>query len=367
MAGSTIGRNLTLTTWGESHGKALGCVLDGFPSGIELSEEDIQKFLDRRKPGTSKATTSRKEDDQVELLSGVFQGKTTGTPISLMVRNTSHISADYDLLAGIYRPGHADFGYDQKYGFRDYRGGGRSSGRETIGRVAAGAVCSKLLSIMGIKVEAYTRSIGGVEIDPDKMDMDTRLTTPTAMPDPDADKRAMELIAKCVENKDSLGGVIECRISGVPAGIGDPVFDKLDALLARAVMSIGAVKAVEIGDGVKVSKAYGSENNDPFETKGAKVPKKSNHAGGILGGISDGSDIIIRAHVKPTPSIARTQETVNTNGEDTTINVKGRHDPVVVPRAVVVVESMCAITIMDLLITNMSAQAGNIIGFYAHD
>ncbi len=364
MAGSTIGNNLTLTTWGESHGKALGCVLDGFPSGIELNEEDIQKFLDRRKPGQSDATTARKEDDLVEILSGVFKGRTTGTPISLMVKNTSQISSDYDDIANYYRPGHADFGYDQKYGFRDYRGGGRSSGRETVGRVAAGAICSKLLSIMGIEVAAYTKSIGDVEIDPAKSDLKYRLSSPTAMPDPEADKKAMELIRKCREEKDSIGGVIECKITGVPAGIGEPVFEKLDALLSSAVMSIGAVKAVEIGDGILASKSLGSENNDPFETVGSKVTKRTNHSGGILGGISDGSDIILRAYIKPTPSIAKSQDTVSKDGEDITINIKGRHDPVVVPRAVVVVESMCAITLLDLMISNMSSQAGSIIGFY---
>ncbi len=367
MSGSSIGKNITLTTWGESHGKALGCVIDGFPSGIDIKEEDIQKYLDRRKPGTSEAATPRKEDDMVEILSGVFKGKTTGTPISLMVKNTSQISSDYDEIASYYRPGHADYGYDQKYGFRDYRGGGRSSGRETIGRVAAGALCSKVLSIMGIEVAAYTKSIGDIEIDPDKSDMAVRLTTPTAMPDKEADKRAMELIKKCREMKDSIGGVIECRITGVPAGIGDPVFDKLDALLARAVMSIGAVKAVEIGDGVEVSHYLGSENNDSFETISSKVTKKTNHAGGILGGISDGSEIIIRAHIKPTPSISKTQDTINKFGENIEINVKGRHDPVIVPRAVVVVESMCAITLLDLMISNMSSQADALFNFYLRD
>ncbi len=364
MSGSITGKNITVTTWGESHGKALGCVIDGFPSGLEINETDIQKYLDRRKPGTSDATTPRKEDDIVEILSGVFEGKTTGTPISMMVKNTSQRSVDYSEIANFYRPGHADLGYDQKYGFRDYRGGGRSSGRETIGRVAAGALCMKLLSIMGISVTAYTKSIGDVEIDPAKCDMATRLVTPTAMPDEEADKKAMELIRKVREEKDSLGGVIECRIKGVPAGIGDPVFNKLDSLLSCAVMSIGAVKAVEIGDGIAVSKMRGSENNDAFESSGSKVFKKTNHSGGILGGMSDGSEIILRAHIKPTPSIACTQDTVSKSGENIAVNIKGRHDPVVVPRAVVVVESMCAITLLDLMISNMSSQAGNIIGFY---
>ena len=364
MSGSIIGKNIRVSTWGESHGKALGCVIDGFPSGLDLNEEDIQKFLDRRKPGTSSATTPRKEDDLVEILSGVFEGKTTGTPISLLVKNTSQRSADYKEIASYYRPGHADFGYDQKYGFRDYRGGGRSSGRETIGRVAAGAICSKLLEIMDIKVCAYTKSIGDVEIDYEKFDESTRLSSPTAMPDADADKRAMALIEKAHEEKDSLGGVVECRISGVPAGIGEPVFDKLDALLSQAIMSIGAVKAVEIGDGINASRIRGSENNDAFENNGSHITKKTNHSGGILGGISDGSDIVIRAYFKPTPSIASTQETINRDGENITVNIKGRHDPVVVPRAVVVVESMCALTVLDLMISNITSTVDPIISFY---
>lgn len=364
MSGSTLGKNISITTWGESHGKALGVVIDGFPAGMELCEEDIQLFLDRRKPGTSEATTPRKEDDLVEILSGVFDGKTTGTPISLMVKNTSQKSSDYSEIANYYRPGHADFGFDKKYGFRDYRGGGRSSGRETIGRVASGAICSKLLSCMGISVCAYTKSIGDVEIDEKNISMPLRLSSPTAMPDKDADKKAMQLIEEARKDNDSLGGVIECRISGMPVGIGEPVFDKLDALLSKAVMSIGAVKAVEIGDGIKVSSLKGSENNDEFIIKDGKVVKRTNHSGGILGGMSDGSEIILRAYVKPTPSIYKTQSTVNKNGEEIDINIKGRHDPVVVPRAVVVVECMCAFTILDLLISNMSSKAESIINFY---
>ncbi|MBR4670851.1 MAG: chorismate synthase [Butyrivibrio sp.] len=364
MSGSILGNNIKISTWGESHGAALGVVIDGFPAGMELSEEDIQELLDRRKPGTSAATTSRKEDDKVRILSGIFEGKTTGTPISLIVENTSQRSSDYSEIASYYRPGHADYPFDMKYGFRDYRGGGRSSGRETIGRVAAGALCKKLLSEMGIDVCAYTRSIGDVEIDESKFDRDAISQTPTSMPDRDADVKAMELIASKRSECDSVGGVIECKITGVPAGIGEPVFDKLDALLSRAVMSVGAVKAIEIGDGVSVSKYFGSDNNDEFTCENGVVSKATNHSGGILGGMSDGSIITLRAHVKPTPSIAKTQKTVNKNGENIEINIKGRHDPVVVPRAVVVVESMCAITILDLMMSNMYAKAENIINFY---
>ncbi len=364
MSGSTLGKNLSITTWGESHGPALGVVVDGFPAGMKLDDEDIQKYLDRRKPGTSSATTQRKEDDLVEILSGIFDGKTTGTPISMLVKNTSQRSSDYSEIASYYRPGHADYSFDKKYGFRDYRGGGRSSGRETIGRVAAGALCQKLLKEMGIEVHAYTRSIGDVEIDYDSFDINAALETPTAMPDRKANEKAMELISKCKENLDSVGGVIECCIVGVPVGIGEPVFDKLDALLSRAVMSIGAVKAVEIGDGIKVSQYKGSDNNDSFTIIDGKITKKTNHSGGILGGMSDGNTIILRAHVKPTPSIAREQETINKNNENIKINIKGRHDPVVVPRAVVVVECMCAITLLDLMMSNMSSKASDIINFY---
>lgn len=364
MSGSVFGNNIKISTWGESHGPALGVVIDGFPAGMELTNEDIQLLLDRRKPGTSQATTKRKEDDLVEILSGVFEGKTTGTPISLMVRNTSQRSQDYSEIASYYRPGHADYGFDSKYGFRDYRGGGRSSGRETIGRVAAGALCKKLLSQMGIDVCAYTRSIGNIEIDPEKFDKEAITRTPTSMPDREADKKAMELIMECRKNEDSIGGVIECVINGVPAGIGEPVFNKLDALLSQAIFSIGAVKAVEIGDGTLVSRKTGSENNDAFVVADGSISKATNHSGGILGGISDGSPIVLRAHVKPTPSIAKTQQTVNRSGENIDINIHGRHDPVVVPRAVVVVEAMCAITLLDLMISNMSSRAEYITEFY---
>ncbi len=364
MSGSNFGNLFRITTWGESHGKALGVVIDGVPAGLELNEEDIQAFLDRRKPGTGSLTTPRKEDDLCEILSGVFEGKTTGTPISILVRNTSQISKDYSNIAESYRPGHADYGYDAKFGFRDYRGGGRSSGRETIGRVAAGAIASKILLRMGISVEAYTRSIGPVEADLSRYDRAAVLSSPAAMPDPAATEKALDYVRALREEKDSCGGVMECRITGVPAGIGDPVFDKLDAQLAKAVMSIGAVKAVEIGDGVRVSDSVGSSNNDPFYMEGDRVAKKTNHAGGILGGISDGSPILVRASVKPTPSIFREQETVNQSGQDIHLTISGRHDPVIVPRAVVVLEAMCAITILDAMMCGMSARLDWMVDFY---
>lgn len=364
MAGSSFGTLFKITTWGESHGKALGVVVDGCPAGLELCEEDIQRFLDRRKPGTSSVTTQRKEDDCVEILSGIFEGKTTGTPISMMVRNTAQLSKDYGNIADCYRPGHADYTFDAKYGFRDYRGGGRSSGRETIGRVAAGAIASKLLSQMGIRVQAYTRSIGPVTADPDIFDTDAILQTVTAMPDRQADAQAVAFLQKARECSDSVGGCMECCVTGLPAGIGDPVFEKLDANLAKAVMSIGAVKSVEIGDGCAVSRHFGSENNDTFRIKDGQIIKATNHAGGILGGISDGDTLLIRAHVKPTPSIYKTQETVNQKGEEINLTIQGRHDPVIVPRAVVVLECMTAITILDAMMINMSSRLENMIKFY---
>ena len=366
MAGSSFGTIFRITTWGESHGKALGVVIDGCPAGLPLCEDDIQSYLNRRKPGTSSITTPRREGDLVEILSGVFEGKTTGTPISLLVRNTSQISGDYSEIASYYRPGHADYTFDQKYGFRDYRGGGRSSGRETIGRVAAGAIAAKLLQELGITVCAYTRSIGPVEADLSKFDADAILSTPTAMPDREADARAVAYLEQTKKDLDSSGGCMECMIQGLPAGIGDPVFEKLDANLAKAIMSIGAVKAVEIGDGCEVSRSRGSQNNDAFCMKDGTVSKKTNHAGGILGGISDGSTVTIRAHVKPTPSIYRQQDTVNRSGEEIEVCIKGRHDPIIVPRAVVVMECMTAITVLDAMLVNMSAKLDSLRDFY-HD
>lgn len=362
MSQSTFGKKFTVTTWGESHGKALGAVVDGVPAGLPLSEEDIQVYLDRRKPGQSRYTTARKEGDLVEILSGVFQGKTTGTPISMIVRNTDQRSHDYGNIAYTYRPGHADFSFDSKYGFRDYRGGGRSSGRETIGRVAAGAIAAKILGELGITLQTYTKSIGPVScrsFQPEVISQNAFF-----MPDPDAAQKAALFLEECIKEEDSAGGVIECRIQNVPAGIGDPVFGKLDALFAQALMSIGAVKAVEIGDGVSVSSMKGSSDNDGFCTTDGRITKTSNHSGGILGGISDGGEIILRAHIKPTPSISQEQQTVTNDGKSVAIQIKGRHDPVIVPRAVVVVEAMAAITLTDALFSNMSAKMDSVKTFY---
>ena len=364
MAGSTFGNLFRITTWGESHGPALGVVVDGCPAGLALTEEDIQGYLDRRKPGQSQITTSRSEADRVEILSGVFEGRTTGTPISLLIRNTSQISRDYSDIASCYRPGHADYTFDQKYGFRDSRVGGRSSGRETAGRVAAGVIACKILKKLGIEVCAYTLSIGPITIDPENFDARAICETRTAMPDREADGKAVAYLEDAIKRLDSVGGVMECRVSGVPAGIGDPVFCKLDALLAQAAMSIGAVKAVEIGDGTAVSTRYGSENNDAFRMERDHVVKATNHAGGILGGISDGSDILLRAHVKPTPSIYAPQQTVDNSGHDIDIQIKGRHDPIIVPRAVVVLECMTAITLLDAMMANLCCRMDSLERFY---
>lgn len=362
MSQSSFGKKFVVTTWGESHGKALGAVVDGCPAGLTLGEGDIQSFLDRRRPGQSRYTTPRKEGDQVEILSGVFEGKTTGTPISLMVRNTDQRSRDYGNIAYSYRPGHADYTYDQKYGIRDYRGGGRSSGRETTGRVAAGAIAAKLLKELGITFFTYTHSIGPIAVA--EFNREETKSNAFYMPDSKAAEKAAKYLEQCMKNHDSAGGVIECRIQGVPAGLGDPVFGKLDAELAKAIMSIGAVKAVEIGDGVQAASLNGSTDNDGFTIKDGKPSKTSNHAGGILGGMSDGSEIILRAHVKPTPSISQPQRTVTKDGEEFDMVIHGRHDPVIVPRAVVVVEAMAALTITDALFSNMSARLDRVIDFY---
>lgn len=363
MAGSTFGNIFKITTWGESHGAGVGVVVDGCPAGLPLCEEDIQLYLNRRKPGQSRYATPRKEDDAVEILSGVFEGKTTGTPISLVVFNKNQRSKDYSQIAEYYRPGHADYPFDAKYGFRDYRGGGRSSGRETIGRVAAGAIAAKILNQLGITLTAYTKSIGDISVS--SLNLEEIFNNALYMPDAAAAEKASAYLEECMKNHDSSGGVIECIIDGMPAGIGDPVFEKLNANLAKAVFSIGAVKGFEIGDGFLASFAKGSENNDPFfyDEKG-NVCKKTNHAGGILGGMSDGSPIVFRAAIKPTPSIFQKQETINRKGENIEIEIQGRHDPIIVPRAVVVVESMAALTIVDLLFSNMSAKLDSVVDFY---
>ena len=348
MAGSQFGKIFHISTFGESHGKALGVVVDGCPAGLSLSEEDIQEMLERRRPGKNLKMTQRKEGDKVEILSGIFEGKTTGTSIAMVVWNEDQRSKDYGEIAHAFRPGHGDYGFFAKYGFRDYRGGGRSSGRETIARVAAGAIAKKMLLELGVSVRAKVIELAGISLTEDRQK---------------AELLAEQKILSLREQGDSAGGVVECLVEGLPAGIGEPVFDKLDASLAKAVMSIGAVKSVEIGDGIEVSKSLGSENNDAFFLEENDSPsfegslrKGSNHSGGILGGMSDGSTIRIRAGFKPTPSISKPQQTVNEAGEEITIAIKGRHDPTVVERANVVVEAMTALTVLDAMLENLSAR-----------
>jgi len=364
MSGSVYGNIFKVSTWGESHGKAIGVTVDGCPAGLELCEEDIQKYLNRRKPGQSKYTTPRNEADKVEILSGIFEGKTTGTAISMVVYNQTQRSSDYSEIASYYRPGHADFTFDMKYGFRDYRGGGRSSGRETIGRVAAGAIAAKLLEELGVSVYAYTKSIGDIEIDYTRFDKDERDNNAVAMPDGNAAVKACEYLDKMLKELNSTGGIIECTVDGLKAGVGEPVFEKLDANLAKSIMSIGAVKGFEIGAGFEVAKSNGYDNNDSFVMENGNVSKKTNNAGGILGGISDGSQIVLRAAIKPTPSIFKEQETVNKVGEDIKVQIKGRHDPIIVPRAVVVVEAMTAITVLDMLLMSMTSTVSGIKKFF---
>ena len=367
MAGSIYGRLFQISTWGESHGKGIGVVIDGCPAGLSLSEEDIQVYLDIRKPGQTEFTTGRKESDKAQIWSGVFEGRTTGTPISILVQNQDQRSRDYGNIMNTYRPGHADYTFDEKYGFRDYRGGGRSSGRETTARVAAGAVAAKILKELGIEVHAYTKAIGPVSVPENEYHPEEIFQNPIYMPSNAYAQKASAYLEECIKNQDSSGGIIECVVTGMPVGIGDTVFEKLDANLAKAMLSIGAVKGFEIGDGFKAADTKGSINNDSFHTKDGRITKDTNHAGGVLGGMSDGSKIIFRAAVKPTPSISQPQSTVTKDGENTEMIIKGRHDPVIVPRAVVVVESMAAITILDLLFTNMSARMDKLKSFYGTD
>ncbi|MDD2473970.1 MULTISPECIES: chorismate synthase [unclassified Methanoculleus] len=321
---NTFGRNFRCTTFGESHGKAVGVVVDGCPPGISLTEADIQPYLDRRRPGKSPLESGRQEADRVEVLSGTFEGRTTGAPIALVVGNSDVRSEDYDALRDVFRPGHADYAYQAKYGLRDHRGGGRSSGRETLARVAAGAVAMRCLAPSGITIRGRIVEVHGAT-EPDAMEAEIRAARDAG---------------------DSVGGVVEVTAAGCPAGLGDPVFGKLDAAIAGAMMGIGAVKGVEIGEGFGAARLFGSEMNDPI----GKTGFESNHAGGILGGISTGQEIVVRLAVKPTPSIRRVQRTVDVAGAEREISVGGRHDPCIVPRLVPVAECMMALVIIDAML-----------------
>ena len=356
MSWNTFGRVLRFTTWGESHGPALGAVLDGCPPGIALSEEMIQPFMDARRPGQSKFTTQRQEPDQVRIMSGIFGGTTTGTPISLMIENVDQRSKDYSEVAQAYRPGHADYAYDAKYGLRDYRGGGRSSARETAARVAAGGVAR--LIIPEVTITAYVSQIGEDAINPAKVDFAEIGNNPFFCPDPDAAKRWEALIDEARLAGSSLGAVVECVATGVPAGWGAPIYAKLDADLAAGMMSINAVKGVEIGDGFAAARLTGEQNADPIRA-GAEGPEFSaNHAGGISGGISTGQPVVCRVAFKPTSSILTPVDTINRAGENTQIRTKGRHDPCVGIRGAPVVEAMMALVLADHKMLHR-AQCGN--------
>ncbi len=375
MNGSSFGNYFKITTFGESHGAALGVIVDGCPAGISLSADYIQTFLDRRKPGQNIYSTPRKESDLVEILSGVFEGKTTGTSIALLIRNETQRSGDYSEIASYYRPGHADFTFDAKYGFRDYRGGGRSSGRETAARVAAGAVACALLDTLGIKVCAYAKSINKfvcfdtkeylAECYSVEELMSLRDKSPLNMPDEEASAKAEDFLQKLREEHDSAGGTVECVITGLPAGLGDPVFEKFDARLAHAMLSIGAVKGFELGSGFDAALLTGTEQNDPFYTDDAgNTKKRTNRAGGVLGGMTDGSDVLFRVAVKPTPSVYAPQETVKKDGSSYTCQITGRHDPIIVARAVVVVECMAALTAADALLGNLGSKLEHLQAVY---
>ena len=341
MGGNSLGTLFKVTTWGESHGKALGAVIDGCPPRMELSVEDIQKELERRRPGQGKGTSPRKEEDRVEILSGVYEGKTTGTPIALLIWNKNVDSEPYEELKDVFRPGHADFTYQAKYGIRDHRGGGRASARETVGRVAAGAVAKKVLKREKMDILAYTLELGGIRAE--KMDYAEIENNALFCPDRDAAIRMAEKIEKTRLQGDTLGGIVEILVRGCPSGLGEPVFDKLEADLAKGLMSIGAVRGVEVGAGFRVAQMLGSESNDPLIPGGFE----KNDAGGILGGISTGADILLRVAVKPIPSISREQKTVDTLGRPVSLKVRGRHDVSAIPRINPVCEAMVAIVLAD--------------------
>jgi len=348
MAGNTFGEVFKVTTFGESHGPAIGVVIDGVPPNLSLTENDVQYELDRRRPGQSKITTQRQETDQVEFLSGILDGKTTGTALAMLIRNEDQRSKDYSNIVDVFRPGHADYTFFKKYGIRDYRGGGRSSGRETACRVAAGAVAKKILEKHNVKVIAYTLSVGDIQVD--KIDFSVIEKNIVRAPDLKAAEKMIELIDTARKNLDSVGGVIEAIVHGCPPGLGDPVFDKLNAKIAYGLMSIGTIKGIEFGEGFAVTKLKGSQNNDKFYMDGDRVRTRTNHAGGTLGGISTGEDIVLRVAVKPPSSIAQSQSTVTRDGQNTSIEIKGRHDPCICPRVVPVVEAMIAICLVDSLL-----------------
>ncbi len=360
---NTIGRIYRLTSFGESHGEAIGGVIEGCPPGVEISVDEIQQELDRRRPGQSALSTSRREDDCVEILSGLFEGKTTGMPIGFLVRNCDSHSQDYQHLKDIYRPSHADFTWEKKYGVRDYRGGGRASAREHIARVVAGAVAKQVLAGCGVTVRAYAAQVGDVVLDRPWQELDLSKGDMNAVrcPDEPTAERMRALIEKVRSEGDSVGGVVGCVMKGVPVGLGEPVFDRFQARLAYAMMSINAAKGFEYGEGFVAATMRGSEHNDAWEMRGGKMRTVTNHSGGIQGGVTNGEDIFFRVAFKPVPTISVKQRTMNLAGEEVVLEAHGRHDPCVVPRAVPVVEAMAAMVALDLL---LEAQAGVLPDIY---
>lgn len=346
--GNIWGRTFRITTWGESHGPSLGVVIDGCPPGIAISPELIQRELDRRRPGQSALTSPRSEKDKVHIRSGLLNNLSTGMPITIEIFNEDADSSAYEEIKDRWRPGHADYTYEAKYGIRDYRGSGRASGRETVARVAAGAIAKIILNRFDIDIYAFTRSIGDIHIR--NVVREEIENNAVRCPDPEAAKAMIDLIGRIRNEHDSIGGVVELRISGLPPGLGDPVFDKFDAVMAAAIMGLGAVKGVEIGDGFAVASKRGSENNDEFIIEHDRIATRTNHSGGVLGGITNGQEFILRAAVKPPASIGREQKTLNNAGEEVAITVEGRHDPTIVPRIVPVVEAMAALVTVDFLL-----------------
>ncbi len=356
--GNSFGKKFTITTFGESHGPAIGVIIDGCPAGLEIDSVFLQKELDRRKPGQSTITTQRKEKDIPEILSGVFNGKTTGTPIAVIIRNTNQKSADYQHIAGKYRPSHADYTYQIKYGIRDYRGGGRSSARETAARVAAGAVAKMFLKKMRVHIRAWVSQVGPVKLEKpyQQMNLESAEENIVRCPDPEVAEKMIRLIDETRKKRDTIGGVVSCVIKGVVPGLGEPVFDKLHADLGKAMLSINAVKGFEYGSGFEGVELYGSEHNDLFEIRDGKVRTKTNFSGGIQGGISNGEDIFFRTAFKPVATIMQDQESVDEAGNICIVSGKGRHDPCVVPRAVPIVEAMAALVLADHYLLNMGSK-----------
>ncbi len=358
--GNSFGQLFKIHTFGESHGKAIGVIIDGCPAGLEIDEAFIQSELDRRKPGQSKITTQRKESDTFQILSGIFDGKATGTPLTLLIPNEDQRSKDYSHIADKYRPSHADFTYQEKYGIRDYRGGGRSSARETAARVAAGAVAKLFLRQQQINITAYVSQVGTLKLDKDYQSMDLSVAEQNIVrcPDPTVAEQMIEYIDQTRKNRDTVGGIVSCVITGTPIGLGEPVFDKLHAELGKAMLSINAVKGFEYGSGFEGVQMYGSQHNDLFYKDKEGVHTKTNHSGGIQGGISNGEDIYFRVAFKPVATIMNDQKSINQEGEETVVSGKGRHDPCVVPRAVPIVEAMAALTIADFYLLNQTTRLG---------